>query len=111
MEVTFGDLPVVAESPAQRDGDGRQVGHGVAVAVHPAVSSRADRLRRQTGAALEARVRDAPHGSTSVTARGEKNTLKNLSSIGPSHPPKVTDVGTTALHPDILWVHRLYLPV
>lgn len=48
--VTFGDLPVVGESSAQRDGDRWQVSHVVAVAVHSAVSSGADCLRGQTGA-------------------------------------------------------------
>lgn len=52
---TFRDLPVVSEPPAQRDGDGWQVGHVVAVAVHAAVPSGADRLWGQTGA-VEARV-------------------------------------------------------
>lgn len=52
---TFRDLPVVSESSTQRDSDGRQVGHGVTVTVHSAVSSGAERLRGQTGA-VEARV-------------------------------------------------------
>lgn len=63
--LTFRDLPVVGESSTQRDGDGRQVSHGVAEAVHPAVSSRAERLWGKTGA-VEARVGDAPHRRTTV---------------------------------------------
>ena len=53
--VTFGDLPVAGESSTQRDGNRWQVSHMVAVAVHAAVSSRADCLRGQTGA-VRARV-------------------------------------------------------
>lgn len=38
---TFGDLPVVAEAPAQGDGDGRQVPQAVRRALHAAVDARA----------------------------------------------------------------------
>lgn len=69
--LTFRDLPVVAETPAQRDGDRREVGHVVAVAVHAAVPSGADRLWGQTGA-VELRVWDVPPGCTAVTTQGEE---------------------------------------
>lgn len=36
---TFGDLPVVAEAPAQRDGDGRQVPQAVRGALHATVDA------------------------------------------------------------------------
>lgn len=68
---TFGDLPVVAETPAQGHGDGREVGHVVAVAVHAAVPPGADRLRGQAGA-VEARVRDAPARSAAAVAARRK---------------------------------------
>ena len=64
-KLTFRDLPVVCESSAQWDCDRGQVGHGVAVAVHPAVPTRADRLWGQAGA-VEARVRHAPHCCSTI---------------------------------------------
>lgn len=69
--LTFRDLPDVVEPAAQRDGDGRHVGHVVAVAVHPAVSSGADRLQGRTGA-VETRVRDAPHRRAAVATEEEE---------------------------------------
>lgn len=66
--VTFSDLPVVAEASTQRDGDGGQVGHLVAVAVHPAVPPGAHRLWGQTRAA-RVLLRARPHGHTSLTGR------------------------------------------
>lgn len=70
MIPTFSDFPVVAETPAQRHGDGRKVGHVVTVGVHAAVSARADRLRGQAGA-VEARVGGA---STCCAATVTANT-------------------------------------
>lgn len=75
MKPTFGDLPVVAETPAQGHGDGREVGHVVAVAVHAAVPPGADRLRGQAGA-VEARVRDAPPCSAAAVAARRKEKKK-----------------------------------
>lgn len=47
---TFGYLPVVAEAPAQGDGDGRQVPQAVRGALHAAVDARAAHgLRRLVG--------------------------------------------------------------
>lgn len=63
---TFCDLSVVRESAAQRDGDRRQVGYVVAVAVHSAVPAWADCLRGQTGA-VEARIWEAPNRCASIT--------------------------------------------
>lgn len=75
-DLTFSDLPVVVQSSTQRDGNGRQVRHGVTVAVHSAVSSRADRLRGQAGA-VEAGVGDAPHCCTTVATEGRKRVYQD----------------------------------
>ena len=77
--LTFRDLPVVSESSTQRDGDGGQVGHLVAVGVHSTVSSRADWLWGQTGA-VEARVWDGPHCCTTVAAE-QGSLLERLDSV------------------------------
>lgn len=69
---TCGDPLVVGEPPTKGDGDRWEVRHGVTVAVHTAVPSRADGLRGLTGA-VGPRVRDAPQSWTAFTVGGGGN--------------------------------------
>jgi hypothetical protein len=71
---TFGDLPVLAEAPTQRDGDGGQVGHLVAVAVHSAVPPGADPLGGQAGTA-GGLLQAGPLGPTALTGDNTKGRL------------------------------------
>lgn len=68
-QYTCGDPLVVGEPPTQGDGDRREVRHGVAVAVHAAVPSRADGLRGLTGA-VGPRVGDASQSGAAVAVGG-----------------------------------------
>lgn len=75
LALTFSDLPVVAQTATQGHGDGGEVGHVVAVAVHAAVAPRANRLWGRAGA-VEARVRVASTCSTAAVAARRKREKK-----------------------------------